>query len=125
MERVYFVKEKVDDYYILNTVTSFDYEDIYSASDDIITYEEVIVNKYVSFIDEQISKRNNQLIVKGKPVLLDNRITELDKNTYDKEFELSLKAYQDNDPIGIARWNDYLKQYEEKCLDFKAIQDNL
>lgn len=121
MDRVYFVKEKINDYYILNTVTSFDYEDIYSASDDIITYEDVVVDKYVSFSDEAIDKIDDRLVVKGNVVLLTNSLTELDKKTYDYEFELSINAYRNNDSIGIDRWNKYLKEYEAKCLDFVVI----
>lgn len=121
MDRVYFVKEKINDYYILNTVTSFGYEDIYSASDDIITYEDVLVDKYVSFVDEKINKINDRLVISGKPILLTNSITELDKKTYDYEFELSINAYKNNDSIGIDRWNKYLKEYEAKCLDFVVI----
>lgn len=121
MDRVYFVKEKINDYYILNTVTSFDYEDIYSASDDIITYEDVLVDKYVSFVDEKINKIDDRLVISGKPILLTNSITELDKKTYDYEFELSINAYRNNDSIGIDRWNKYLKEYEAKCLDFVVI----
>lgn len=121
MDRVYLVKEKINDYYILNTVTSFDYEDIYSASDDIITYEDVLVDKYVSFVDEKINKIDDRLVISGKPILLTNSITELDKKTYDYEFELSINAYRNNDSIGIDRWNKYLKEYEAKCLDFVVI----
>lgn len=121
MDRVYFVKEKINDYYILNTVTSFGYEDIYSASDDIITYEDVLVDKYVSFVDEKINKINDRLVISGKPILLTNSITELDKKIYDYEFELSINAYKNNDSIGIDRWNKYLKEYEAKCLDFVVI----
>lgn len=121
MDRVYFVKEKINDYYILNTVTSFDYEDIYSASDDIITYEDVLVDKYVSFVDEKINKIDDRLVISGKPILLTNSITELDKKTYDYEFELSINAYRNNDSVGIDRWNKYLKEYEAKCLDFVVI----
>ena len=39
----------------------------------------------------------------------------------DEEFELSISAYKNNDEIGILRWNNYLKEFENKFLDFRKI----
>lgn len=125
MKRVYYVLDKDDRYYYLRTASHGfnDEEEVKSATNDIVCLISLnlVVDKYVVFIDEVIREDNHKLLVLGTPCLMENDVSELDKKEYDKEFELSIKAFKDNDTVGIERWNKYLKSYETKFMNFKPL----
>ena len=126
MERMYRVIDKCDNYYILRCASYgfLDDEEVMSATNDIICSDDynLIIDKYVKFDNEQIDKTNDKYIVSGIPTLYQNQISDEDVKEYDKEFELSIKAYIDNDDIGIERWKNYLKSYEDKFMKFEKIE---
>ena len=121
LQRIYYVESKENNIYTLKLATfGFnDKENIANALNNIkYIGDDLIVSKYVKFKDEYINNNDDILYVEGKPVLLENSISIEDKEKYDDEFNLSIKAYMNNDSDGIKRWNDYLKFYEDKFLNF-------
>ena len=125
MQRVYYVLDKVSDYYILNCA-SYGFEDdeeLMSSSNDVIYKgnNKLIIGKYVCFIDERINKGEDKYIVDGEAHLFDNDINDEDRKIYDMEFDLSIEAYKNNDEVGINRWNEYFNSYEKKFMNFKEI----
>lgn len=125
MERMYRVIDKCNEYYILHCASygfSND-EEIMSATNDIAcTIEkDLIIGAYVKFENETIEKTNDKYYVSGDAVMYRNCITDEDREEYDKEFELSIKAYIDNDVDGIQKWQEYLKTYEDKFMKFERI----
>lgn len=125
MERVYYVIDKNEKHYILNCASyGFgDDEEVMSSTNDIVCSIDVnlVVNQYVKFEDEKVEKTEDKYYVSGKPLLLKNKITNEDRELYDKEFSLSIDAYLNNDEVGIERWNKYLKEYEEKFMSFEEV----
>lgn len=125
MKRVYYVIGKDDNYYYLRTATyGFrDDEEVKSATNDIVcdTSYNLDLNNYVVFINEKINSLDDKLIVSGIPCLMNNDICDVDRKEYDKEFELSINAFKDNNEEGINRWNEYLKTYETKLMNFKPL----
>lgn len=126
MKRVYYVQDKDDSYYYLRTASYgfSDEEEVKSATNDILceTSNNLVLNKYVVFIDEVIRNIDDKLIVSGSFCLMENEISDLDKEEYDKEFDLSVKAFKENDENGINRWNKYLESYENKFMNFKPLE---
>lgn len=126
MERMYRVIDKCNDYYILHCASYgfLDDEEVMSATNDIVCSEEkLIIGEYVKFDNEVVEKTNDKYYVSGDAVMYRNLITDEDRKEYDKEFELSIKAYIDNDDIGIERWQNYLKTYEDKFMKFEKVED--
>ena len=126
MERMYYVTDKNDVYYVLSCASYgfSDEEETMSSTNDIIYCgeDELLINQYVKFDEEIVVEKDDKLFVSGKPTLYSNDITDEDRQTYDLEFDLSIKAFMNNDEKGIQRWNDYLKSYEEKFMAFKRIE---
>ena len=126
MERIYYVFDITEKHFILRCASySFsDDEEIMSATNDILCNDSynLIVGEYVKFENEKVDKKDSKYIVSGVPNIYHNEITDDDRNEYDKEFELSIKAYIDNDVEGIERWQNYLRTYEDKFMRFEKIE---
>lgn len=128
MERVYYVLDIVDNHYLLNCASYgfFDDEEIMSSTNNII-YKgntKLIINKYVHFDNEKIVKKEDNYYVDGDVTLLENDISDLDRKEYDEQFDESIIAYKNNDQGGIDKWNEYLKSYENKFMNFREIESN-
>ena len=123
---MYYVLESNDNYYNLSCASyGFDDdEEIMSSTNDIVCNKsyKLIINQYVKFDDEVVDKSDSRYIVSGKPKIYKNKITDNDRKTYDEEFDLSIKAYQENNKDGIRRWEEYLKLYEDKFMAFEPIE---
>lgn len=122
MKRMYYIYDEDDSYYYLNAASYgfSDIEELYSASNDIVTYKKhnLKLNMYVNFACETFKIVNNHLIIDGKPTMYSNNISDADRKQYDLEFDKSLVAYKNDDKDGINRWNDYLKEHEHKFMSF-------
>ena len=127
MERVYYVLDKIDNYYLLNCASYgfLDDEELMSSTNNIIYNGniELIINKYVHFNNETITKKKDYYYVDGDVTLLENDISDLDRKRYDEEFDESIIAYKNNDQDGINKWIEYLKSYEKKFLNFRKIEN--
>ena len=127
MERVYYVLDKIDNYYLLNCASYgfLDDEELMSSTNNIIYNGniELIINKYVHFNNETITKKKDYYYVDGDVTLLENDISDLDRKRYDEEFDESIIAYKNNDQDGINKWIEYLKSYENKFLNFRKIEN--
>ena len=125
MERVYYVLDRVDNYYLLNCASYgfSDDEELMSSTNNIIYKgnKELIINKYVHFENEIINKNQDYYYVDGEVTLLENDISDLDRKEYDERFDESILAYKDNNQDGINKWNEYLKSYENKFMNFREI----
>ena len=125
MERMYYVQQHLNGQYVLKCASYgfTDKEEIYSATDDLRcsdTYQ-LQVGEYVRFTEERSELKNDCLLISGQPKLYHNQLTEADREEYDRQLELSIAAYQNNDQQGIKAWEDYLKSYEDIFMAFEEI----
>ena len=124
MERMYYIKERRGKCFLLLTASygfSSD-EEIRSALEEIYCTEDLLVGHYVHFEDAKILDLGDRLFINGPFTLYSNELKDEDREEYDREFDLSVQAFLNDDKEGIDRWNDYLKSYEEKFFAFQEVR---